>query len=194
MTRTVPKNTTTARKPETSPAPAREVRPLDAELDSLLEGFAEQHRQLLAHTHAHRDALRKADGRGVQAAADAQTRVVGTLGALEQRRRELVAAACGRFAPLAPRRSVDVTLTDIARCMDEPRRSDLVRKAQDLKALVATAHEQTSTIKAATASLLAHMEGLMRQVGRQLSHAGTYSSRGFVEPGGVVVSALDIAT
>lgn len=164
------------------------------DLASLLEGFEDQHRALLAQVQAHRDAIRKADGAGVEQAAMAQTRTVGALGGLEQRRRELVALACRRFAPLTSRRSVEVTLTDLARCLDEPRRSTLIRRAQDLKTLIATVHEQTSTVKATTVSLLAHMEGLMRQVGRQLSHSGTYSSRGYVEPGGLVVSALDIAT
>jgi hypothetical protein len=32
----------------------------------------------------------------------------------------------------------------------------------------------------------------MRQVGRQLSHAGTYSRRGYVDAGGMVVSAVDL--
>ena len=44
----------------------------------------------------------------------------------------------------------------------------------------------------ATVSLLAHMEGLMRHVGRRLSHAGTYGRRGVVEAGGVVVSCVDL--
>jgi hypothetical protein len=183
-------------KPATTPAPAAPAVDfsLGTELESLLDGFADQHRTLLVHTEAHRDSLRKADGAGVLAAAEAQTRVVAALGRLEQRRRELVAWACGRHASLASKRSTEVTLTDLAGCMAEPQRGAMARKASDLKALITKVHEQTSTIKAATASLLAHMEGLMRQVGRQLSHAGTYSSRGFVEPGGVVVSALDLST
>jgi hypothetical protein len=185
----------TSQRAATKPAePAFTRETLAAELDSLMDDFAGQHRHLLKHAQAHREAIRRADGAGVDAATAAQTQVVGILGTLEQRRRELVARACTRIAALAGKRSVEVTLSDLAVCVDEPRRAELLRKAKDLKALIAEVHQQTSTIKAATASLLAHMEGLMRQVGRQLSHAGTYSSRGYVEPGGLVVSALDIAT
>ena len=167
---------------------------LGDQLESLLVEFAGLHQELMTHVTAHREAIRKADGHGVQLAAEAQGRVMGQIGHREQRRRELVAAACVRFASLAGRRSVDLTLTDVAACMPEPRRTRLIRMARDLKSLVSSVHEQTSTIKAATVSLVAHMEGLMRHVGRQLSHAGTYSSRGFVEPGGMVVSALDLST
>jgi hypothetical protein len=167
---------------------------LSAELDWLLDGFADQHEALLKHTESQRDAIRKADGAAVQSAAASQTEVVAALGRLEQRRRELVAWACQRYAPIATKRSTEITLTDLAGCVEAPQRAALIKKAAALKALITNVHQQTSTIKAATASLLAHMEGLMRQVGRQLSHAGTYSSRGYVEPGGIVVSALDIAT
>jgi hypothetical protein len=68
----------------------------------------------------------------------------------------------------------------------------LMSKAAALKEQIAAVNEQTRTIKAATVSLVAHMEGLMRQVGRQLSHSGTYTKRGYVEAGGCVVSALDL--
>jgi hypothetical protein len=205
MTKTAPKPAPASKKqaaaapakPADRPAPtpaAGAPASLAGELDWLLDSFADQHEELLRHTQSQRDAIRKADGSAVQSASDGQTEVVAALGRLEQRRRELVASACQRYAALATKRTTDITLTDLARCVDEPQRSALVRKANDLKALIASVHQQTSTIKSATTSLLAHMEGLMRQVGRQLSHAGTYSSRGYVEPGGIVVSALDVAT
>jgi hypothetical protein len=38
------------------------------------------------------------------------------------------------------------------------------------------------------------VEGLMRHVGRKLSHAGTYGRRGVVEAGQQVISALDMKT
>jgi hypothetical protein len=205
MNKTAHKPAAAPKKPA-APAPAKTApRPAQAaptgaptslasELDWLLDSFADQHEALLKHALAQRDAIRKADGSAVQSATDGQTAVVAALGRLEQRRRELVAWACQRHAALATRRATEITLTDLARCVEEPARTALIRKANDLKALIASVQQQTSTIKAATTSLLAHMEGLMRQVGRQLSHAGTYSSRGYVEPGGIVVSALDIAT
>ena len=83
-----------------SPAKTDAPTPLGDELSALLDGFADQHRALLTHVPAHRDAIRKAAGAGVEAAALAQTRVVGALGGLEQRRRELVALACSRFTSL----------------------------------------------------------------------------------------------
>lgn len=167
---------------------------LATQLESLLSAFTAQYQAMLASTQAHRDAIRRADNRAMQAAVAAQQTSVAALGILEQRRRELVALACGRFPTLAQKRSVAVTLTDLCQCVSDADRPRLLTLAAALKQLIQSVGDETKTIKAATASLLAHMEGLMRQVGRQLSHAGTYSAKGFVEPGGVVVSALDLST
>lgn len=165
---------------------------LAEQLESLLADFTRAYAALKDQTSAHREAIRQADTRAMQEAMDAQSLSVGTLAKLEQRRRELVALSCTRFAPLASKRSTAITLTDLCQCVPDADRARLTTQAAELKALVAEVNEQTRTIKAATVSLLAHMEGLMRQVGRQLSHAGTYSRKGFVEPGGMVVSALDL--
>ncbi len=167
---------------------------LTQELRSLLEAFLVAYGALGTQATAHREAIRSADMAAVQRATHAQARHVQTLGTLEQRRRELVASSCTRFATLASKRSTAITLTDLCQCVPEKDRAAMSTLAADLKQLVKSVDEQTRTVKAATASLLAHMEGLMRQVGRQLSHAGTYTARGFVEPGGVVVSALDLST
>jgi hypothetical protein len=61
---------------------------------------------------------------------------------------------------------------------------ELVRRTSDLVRAVA----------AATRAMMLHVEGLMRQVDRHLSHAGTYGRRGTVEAGGPVLSALDLRT
>jgi hypothetical protein len=167
---------------------------LASELESLLAAFSSQYESLHVQTVAHREAIRKADGAAVQATAERQAVIAKELGTLDQRRRELVARACGQFPGLTGKPSVAITLTDLTTCVGGTQRGRLVTAAADLKKLISRVHEQTSTIKAATVSLVAHMEGLMRQVGRQLSHAGTYSNRGFVEPGGMVVSALDLST
>jgi hypothetical protein len=176
----------------TSPTTVLTASALCERLESLLDAFATAYTRLAEHTGAHREALRAADAAALADATAAQTRCIDTMAKLEQQRRELVAAACTRFAPLAGKRATAITLTDLCACVPPHDRERLAAKAKELRTLIERVNEQTTTIKAATVSLVAHMEGLMRQVGRQLSHAGTYTRRGYVEAGGCVVSALDL--
>jgi hypothetical protein len=180
-----------SRSPDT-PATLMNAEVLAERLDALLGSFTAAYRRAANMAAQHREAIRQADGAGVARATDAQSRGIEELATLEQRRRELVALCCTRFAPLASRRATAITLTDLCQCVPVADRPRLLTKAAELKELVTSVNEQTRTIKAATVSLVAHMEGLMRQVGRQLSHSGTYTKRGYVEAGGAVVSALDL--
>lgn len=61
-----------------------------------------------------------------------------------------------------------------------------------LRFLLADIETQNSTLRTATAVLISHMEGLMRQVARRLSHSGTYGRKGYVETVPTVVSAVDL--
>lgn len=173
-------------------APVITAELLAERLETLLDGLSAAYTRLGEHAAQHREAIRRADTIAIAEATAAQSRGVETLARLEQDRRELVAAACTRFAPLAGKRATAITLTDLCACVPSAERTRLTSKAQALRTLIQGVNEQTSTIRAATVSLVAHMEGLMRQVGRQLSHAGTYTRRGYVEAGGMVVSALDL--
>lgn len=163
-----------------------------AQLDELLDGFTATYQRLSAAAEEHREAVRAADRAAIDRATRVQSALVEELAVLEQRRRELVALSCTRFPTLAAKRATAITLTDLCACVPARARAALAQRAADLRALIASVEEQTRTLRAATASLLAHMEGLMRQVGRQLSHAGIYSRRGYVEAGGAVVSAIDL--
>ncbi|HYE63044.1 MAG TPA: flagellar export chaperone FlgN [Phycisphaerales bacterium] len=171
--------------------------PMNAEvlcerLESLLDSLAAAYTRLGEQAAAHREAIRNADAAAIGLATAAQSRSVEILAKLEQERRELVAAACTRFVPLAGKRATAITLTDLCACVPAGEQKRLKTRSNDLRTLIERVNEETNTIRAATVSLVAHMEGLMRQVGRQLSHAGTYTRRGYVEAGGMVVSALDL--
>jgi hypothetical protein len=176
----------------TLPNPTMTPSALCERLESLLEGLHAAYVRLGEHAAAHREAIRQADTPALAETTAAQSRSLDTLARLEQQRRELVAASCTRFPTLASKRSTVITLTDLCACVPEQDRPRLTTRARELRTLIESVNEQTTTIKAATVSLVAHMEGLMRQVGRQLSHAGTYTRRGYVEAGGCVVSALDL--
>jgi hypothetical protein len=173
-----------------APMPPTSLASLASELDALLDEYSRQHEEYLRHAAAHREAIRCADGPAIAAAAEAQASVLESIARLEARRSALVESAA-RAIPLL-RSGKTITLRDLARAIPSDRASILLSKAERLRALVSRAHEQASAAAGATRAMLGHIEGLMRHVARQFSHSGTYSSRGFVEPGSAVVSALDL--
>lgn len=161
-------------KPRTTTTPGQSGRagtaPLSVDLDSLLTCSLEENQRLLALAGRHREALRRADGPAAQACADEQQGCLERLAGLDQRRAEILAMSKGA-----------VTLTDLASAVPEPDRTRLREKAAILREVMTRIRAEYQTIQIATRSLLAHMEGLMRQVGRQLSQSGTYGRRGYVE-------------
>ena len=64
--------------------------------------------------------------------------------------------------------------------------------AERLRELLARLQREHAALKEASLALAGHMEGLMRQLSKRLSHAGTYGRTGMVESRVQVVSALDL--
>lgn len=167
---------------------------LAADLDGLLDAYAVKHERWLAAAKAHREAIRKADGAGVAHAASRQGEVLEEIAGLEARRGALVNAAAAMLPGLGKGRTGPITLRDVAAGLPVAGSAALLAKAERLRDLVKRTNEETATVAGATRAMLGHLEGLMRHVAKQLSHAGTYSRRGVVDVGGVVVSALDLRT
>jgi hypothetical protein len=168
---------------------------LAASLDALFTGFEGAYSSVDACVRAHRDALRAADTKAIDGALQRQTTALRELAACDQRRREVIAAVCTRLPELAGKKPDAITLTDLARACPTDQRPRMESRASALRTLAMSVREQTTSTRAATQTLLAHMEGMMRQVGRTLSHAGTYGRGGVVEPvAGIGGVALDLAT
>lgn len=159
-------------------------------LTRLTERYTRAHRLL----GEHREAIRRADGDAVAALVEQQATVLADIESLDKRRRDLIAATAAAFPHVIVERGKPVTLTQLASILPEADRARLTASAENLRRLAQDVKDRTASIRAATATLLAHMEGLVRQVGKQLSHAGTYGRRGVVESGSAVLSALDLRT
>ena len=144
---------------------------LATRLESLLTELHDQYTAMALQVGLHRSALSCADGRGAEACALAEAQTLAAIAELEQRRRELVAASCTRFPSLGNKMAQTITLSDLAGAVDESQRPRLLSRAKEVRALIGAVLEQLRMMKGATRSLLAHMDGLMRQVGKQLSHA-----------------------
>ena len=163
-------------------------------LGALLDAMLSAYERLASAGEAHRDAIRAADTRAMDAAVMRQTILFREVSGLDQKRRELVAHAHTSFPGLKRSTPDKTTLTQLASFAPDTARGALVDRADALRALAKRVHEQSSGIRSAALSLMAHMEGVMRQVARQLSHTGTYSRRGVVEVGSSVLTAVDLRT
>lgn len=153
---------------------------LSAEIDALLTASLEENRGLLSLAERHREALRRADGDAARACIEEQDVCLRRLADLDRRRIEVIGAFESNRR--GQKSGSPTTITDLTDAVPEPDRTRLREKAATLKELMARIRSEYQTIQIATRSLLAHMEGLMRQIGRQLSHTGTYGRRGYVEP------------
>lgn len=168
---------------------------LATDLDALLNDLTTAHESWLAAMHDHRQAVRTADPGAMQASLDRQAACVSRIAGLEDRRRAVVdrAARLPDFASSTARpRQGPLTLRELATATAEPARSRLLQHADRLRTLIADVRRSGSILQAASASLLAHTEGLMRQVARRLSHAGTYGRHGFVESAPGMACAVDL--
>ena len=166
------------------------LKQLAEELEVVLTALLRGYQELVELSGAHREAIRRADTQAIRRAVERQTLLLQDLGDAEERRRALVAGASGVVT--LPRTGRATTLTDLAAFVPEPGRTRLLSLAGELRERMLVVQGPGTSLKAAATSLVAHMEGLMRQVGRQLSHAGTYSPRGVVDARVAVVSALDL--
>lgn len=179
----------------TAPAASRPtLDQLSADLEALLDAYTARYEQWRSLLLTQREAVRRADGAGVEQASRALSNVLEAIAMLESRRGELINACAEAIPGLCPARSGAITLHDVATALPGPGRAALESKACALRELARDVHARTQSIAGATRSLLGHVEGLMRHVARSLSHSGTYSRSGVVEAGGAVVSALDVRT
>lgn len=176
--------------PPASPAPSSQTAPLDR-LEQILSALVGQHTRLLAHTVEHRRAISEADLPALRACLEQQGDLLQSIVALERERQAIVAGMIGA-APAAPGLAAKVTMSSLAARAPEPSRTRLADIAAALRDVLSRLHHEHQALRAAAATLSIHMEGIMRQVGRSLSHAGTYARSGAVDSSVQVLSAIDV--
>lgn len=174
--------------PIRSTQPARHGAALSAILAELLEVNTSLHANLVEQ----REAIRRADSAHAQRLVEAHTHLVSRLAALDQKRREVVVSLSKSLAwPLGARTP---SLSELAQRLPEPERSRALQLAERARERLEQVHRESASLRAAARTLAAHMEGLLRHVGRQFTTAGVYSPRGQVSSGGSLAVALDLKT
>ncbi len=194
MTRLATPNPTRRPVAPAAPTPPPSIDAIGAELEALLEGLLGEQRGLLEINARHLEAVSMADRLQIDRCAAAQQQASQRLGLLESKRLTLVRRATLTLRAIDPRRVGDVTTTVIAGACGEPRGSRLLALAGQVRAIAEKTSSQTRTLKLAAQTLTAHMQGLMEQVGRALSHTGTYARPAGATYVPQVVSTLDLTS
>lgn len=163
------------------------------ELREVLDGLAAEYASLVRILTEHAQAIRSADAPGIGRCAAAQEDALARVSRLDQRRREVVAGACSCLPGLAEKaKRATLTVTQVAAALPGGEGGAMVERCERVKALVEQSKALTEAVRISTISLMQHVEGVMRQVSRKLSHAGTYGRRGVVETTQQVVTSLDM--
>lgn len=153
-----------------------------AALESVLSDLVAVHQELLSLVRDHRRAISRADAAAIQECLSRQGMLGVRAQELEVRRREVIGSIAG---------SSTVKISDVAECLTGESRGRMLILAERLRRTLAEVQRENGVIRAATSSLLSHIDGLMQQVARALSRAGTYGRQGRVE-GGPVACGLDM--
>jgi len=172
-----------ARAPAASPARGGSL-PDPREFESLIEDLLAAQNEVIVAARHRRTAIAQADARAMQACLAREQAAAGQLERLNWRRRQLVGTPGGQQEA--------GTLTALAEQYPEPVRSRLTRLAASLKERIAEARREHQAVALATRAMLAHVEGVFAQVGRVLSHTGTYARSGRFHVGQPVMSGLDL--
>lgn len=166
-------------------APAR---PLCEELRDLLVALLARHEAMLRHTKLHHEAIRQADVRRCEQIVRDEQATLAAIADLELKRQSLVARAMREIVPTPKNLS---RLSDIALHCPDATRPELLELSARLRRTLENLQQEQNLLRVVSRVLMAHMEGLMRQVARSLSHAGTYGQRGVVA-GSQIVTSLDM--
>lgn len=162
--------------------------PLSEELRALLQALLERHDAMIRHTAQHHEAIRQADIRRCEQIVREEQATLAAIADLELKRQSLVARAMREITPAPKNLS---RLTDIALHCPDAERTELLELSARLRKTIERLQQEQNLLRVVSRVLMAHMEGLMRQVARSLSHAGTYGQRGVVA-GNQIVTSLDV--
>lgn len=187
---------TTARKPAAAAQP--QAPGALEQLEAVLRMLVVEHERMLALTTAHRKAISEADLPALRQCMAGQSEITASITALEKQRQTIVATLTGQRvgmpAPMPTPGAPRLTVSMLAKAAPEPVRARLLAVSDALRDLLNRLHREHLALRAAAETLSSHMEGVMRQVCRTLTHAGTYARSGAIDASLPVAAALDVRT
>lgn len=174
-------------------------------LSVVLQQLVAEHEGLLALAGQYRDALARADVQAMESCLEQQSAALFRVQDLELRRQQIVrgfaaSGAPGASPPSPTARLAALTsqplpsISALSSRLVEPARGRVLALAERLREVLNRLHQEHAAIREAAETLGAHMEGVLRQVCRKISHAGTYGPRASIDTRTPVVTALDVRT
>jgi len=164
---------------------AADSQQLAQSLETAMVDLTAVHGELFELVLEHRRAISLGDAAAIQECLSRQGILGMRIADLERARRQAVSQICGRS---------DATISDVTAKLPEHLRAAVSTAAARLKAILTLIQRENNVVRAATHTLIAHIDGLMQQVARALSHAGTYGRKGRIEAsaGGPIPCGLDM--
>lgn len=154
--------------------------PWAIELELVLAALLREHEAMLDSVRAHRRAISAADPGALSASLATQQGIMQRIAEAEHQRHTLVRTVIDADADLRRRDRAGLPPPKVTELLERvppgarPRLSDLARR---LRELAESVRQEQRTVRVAAETLAAHMHGLMQQIGRRLSPAGTYGPR-----------------
>lgn len=137
-------------------------------LESLLSDLEAHARASATLADEHRTAVSTADPAALARCVAAQQQSASELLTLETRRAAFLRS-------LGLRNTAGATLTQIAALAPASKAPALTAAVARVRHLLSEAAERRETVRLASLSLMAHMQGLLGQIGRHLSDTKTYA-------------------
>lgn len=156
------------------------------ELERVLIELRDIHERMVLIAKAHRAAISRADLPAISAIVNQHNDLAQVVAQIERRRATIVAALLGT------KNAGDVRMSQVIAASPQASRERLSAITASLRDVLTRLHAEQQAIRAAAQTLATHMEGVMRQVYRAVSHAGTYVRSGRVDTGVQVLSAIDV--
>jgi len=175
--------------PPTSPPSSTLTSAQCAALEALLIDLEKHTRASATLADQHRAAISTGDAAALARCIAAQQESAAQLNALDARR-----AAFLRSLGLRSTAAGGVTLSQLAAMAPKPRADALTAAAARIRELLADAAQRRESVRLASLSLMAHMQGIVRQITRNLSETKTYAPPNRLVTASPTAGSLDFTT
>ena len=168
---------------------AANVDELAARLEQILGGQQQQYQKLGQLIHRKREAIRQADMNAIAELCQQENTIAQHVTEMEKARLILTGELTRELVPAASR---PMSISEVAKAVDEPNRSRLLQLSQSLRTTIEEVRAASSIVRAAADGLSRHMGGLLQTVQSALSRARVYSDQGRIANGAQYQFCLDL--
>ncbi len=156
---------------------------LTADLAGVLDGLIGLQSELHAAIDEKLDAMRRSHADDMMAVAQREGKICSCISALDERRREIVAALCKCTGLVVPAGVQQVSLRTLAVGLDAATRTALLEAGQTLREKMLKVAEANRVVELVSREMLAHFKDLFTAFTQDDDSRPTYSRGGSLEAG-----------